>query len=152
MSCLTLFLGGTVNNSSWRNDIIPLLEHENLNYFNPVVEDWNESCIEKEDLVKNAENTVELYVITSDMKGVYSIAEMVDSSNKKPSKTIVYIDKSNFDEAMLKSLEATLKIVKENKAMIATSLYNAVYLFKGLEITHRSKRISILARRLKYAK
>ena len=32
-----VFLGGTCNGSTWREELIPILE---INYFNPVVSDW----------------------------------------------------------------------------------------------------------------
>jgi len=54
------------------------------------------------------------------MKGVYSIAEVIDDSNKNPDKTIFCIlnkdDKSEFDEDQLKSLNAIGKMVEENGA------------------------------------
>jgi len=34
-----VFLGGTCNNSKWRDVLIPRLK---IDYFNPVVDDWNE--------------------------------------------------------------------------------------------------------------
>jgi len=149
MSCLTLFLGGTVGESNWREDLIPLLEHENLEYFNPIVDDWNDSAREKEYQVKNSSNTVEVYVITKDMKGVFSIAEAVDASNKKPEKTIFMIDRIGFDEHQLKSLDATLDLIQKNGASIANSLFDVALIFKGIELAHRAKRVSVLARKEK---
>jgi len=149
ISCLTLFLGGTVGEAKWRDDLIPLLAHEGLSYFNPVVDDWDDSAREKEFQVKNSPNTVEVYVITKDMKGVFSIAEAVDASNKKPDKTIFMIDSVGFDEHQLKSLNATKDIIQKNGAAIATSLYDVAYIFKGIELAHRAKRISVLARKEK---
>ena len=32
-----VFLGGTCNESTWRNELIPLLENAGVEYFNPVV-------------------------------------------------------------------------------------------------------------------
>jgi len=148
-SCLTLFLGGTVGNSKWRDDLIPLLEHEKLQYFNPVVENWDESARDKEFQIKNSPTTVEVYVITKDMKGVFSIAEAVDASNKKPDKTIFMIDVEGFDEHQLKSLDATKGIIQKNGAIIANSLYDIAFIFKGIELAHRAKRISVLARKEK---
>jgi len=149
LSCLTLFLGGTVGKSKWRDDLIPLLEHEKLEYFNPVVDDWDESAREKEYIVKNSPTTVEAYVITKDMKGVFSIAEAVDASNKKPDQTIFMIDREGFNEHQLKSLDATLELIQKNGASIANSLFDIATIFKGIEITHRAKRVSVLARKEK---
>ena len=78
------FLGGTCNNSTWREKLIPMLT---IDYFNPVVDDWTPDCMAEE--IKQRE-TCEyvLYVITPEMTGVYSIAEVADDSNKRPDKTI----------------------------------------------------------------
>ena len=79
-----VFLGGTCNESTWREFLIPML---NINYFNPVVDDWTEDCM-KEEIRQREICDYCLYVITPSMKGVYSIAEVVDDSNKRPNKTI----------------------------------------------------------------
>lgn len=39
-----VFLGGTCNESTWRDELIPKLEDINFDYFNPVVEDWTPEC------------------------------------------------------------------------------------------------------------
>ena len=49
---IKVFLGGTCNESTWRDEIIPLLEEAGIDYFNPVVEDWTEDCIEIENIEK----------------------------------------------------------------------------------------------------
>ena len=109
-----VFLGGTCNNTIWREKLIPILK---IDYFNPVVDDWTLEC-QKEEIKQRNKCDFCLYVITPSMKGVYSIAEVVDDSNKRPSKTILCIleneipdddgryptDKISFDDAELKSL------------------------------------------------
>ena len=79
-----VFLGGTCNGSIWRDKLIPML---NIDYFNPVVEDWTEECMLEE---RRQRETCDycLYVITPSMSGVYSIAEVIDDSNKRPEKTM----------------------------------------------------------------
>ena len=54
---------------------------------NPVVPDWTEAhkIIERK---QREECDTCLYVITPRMAGVYSIAEAVDDSNKRPDKTV----------------------------------------------------------------
>lgn len=148
-SCLKLFLGGTVGKSQWREEIIPFLEKENLEYFNPVVKDWNQSAQEKEYEVKKSLNTVEAYVITKDMQGVFSIAEAVDASNKKPEKTIFLVLREGFEKHQLKSLDATLDLIRNNGAFIAQSLEDIVTIFKRLELSYRAKRVSLIARKEK---
>ena len=79
-----VFLGGTCNESTWRDRLIKMLE---IDYFNPVVDDWTEECYQEE-LRQREICDYCLYVITPRMTGVYSIAEVVDDSNKRPEKTI----------------------------------------------------------------
>lgn len=114
-----VFLGGTCNESKWREELIPML---NINYFNPVVDDWTEECM-KEEIKQREECDFCLYVITPRMTGVYSIAEVVDDSNKRPSRTVFCVldyDLSNrntiigFEKGQLKSLNQVGKMVREN--------------------------------------
>nr|WP_308692000.1 nucleoside 2-deoxyribosyltransferase domain-containing protein [uncultured Terrisporobacter sp.] len=79
-----VFLGGTCNGSFWREKLIEML---NIDYFNPVVNDWTEECYQEE-LRQREICDYCLYVITPRMTGVYSIAEVIDDSNKRPNKTI----------------------------------------------------------------
>ncbi len=122
-----VFLGGTCNNSSWRDKLIPILK---INYFNPVVDDWTPEKQEEE--VEQRENCdYVLYVITPKMTGVYSIAEVVDDSNKRPEKTLFCFlkkdiddegDEISFDKGQIKSLEMVSKMVKENGGKIFDDL------------------------------
>lgn len=86
-----VFLGGTCNDSKWRDYLIPMLD---INYFNPVVDDWNEECHLKE-LKQREICDYCLYTITPRMLGVYSIAEVIDDSNKRPDKTILCVLKED---------------------------------------------------------
>jgi hypothetical protein len=79
-----IFLGGTCNGSTWRDKLIPFLT---CPYFNPVVKDWTPECQAREISERESADIV-LYVITPKMTGVYSIAEVIDDSNKRPYKTI----------------------------------------------------------------
>ena len=114
-----VFLGGTCNESTWRDGLIEILE---IDYFNPVVDDWTEECY-REELTQRELCDYCLYVITPRMKGVYSIAEVVDDSNKRPEKTIFCIvtadfsdtgDIIMFDEQQLKSLDKVGVMVQNN--------------------------------------
>ena len=109
-----IFLGGTCNNSQWREQLIPLLK---IDYFNPVVADWTPECQQREiDERQNCDYC--LYVITPKMTDVYSIAEVVDDSNKRPDKTIFCILEKDgndvFTKHQLKSLVQTSKMVNGN--------------------------------------
>ncbi len=119
---MKIFLGGTVNQSDWRDKLIPKLKIE---YFNPVVKDWNEAA-QKEEIKQRKECDFVLYVITPKMIGVYSIAEAVDDSNKRPEKTLFcFLDKDDdkeFNEHQAKSLKQTAKMIEENGSKIFKSL------------------------------
>ncbi len=119
----TVFLGGTCNGSLWRDTLIPMLT--NVNYFNPVVPNWTPECQAKEIEARNTSDYV-LYVITPKMLGVYSVAEVVDDSNKRPNKTLMLVlpedDGVTFTNHQTKSLVATAKMVSENGGKSFTSL------------------------------
>ena len=128
---MKVFLGGTCNESTWRNRIITMLT---INYFNPVVEDWTPACMEEE-LRQRETCDLCLYVITPKMTGTYSIAEVVDDSNKKPSKTIFIRlrddEQEKFDEGQWKSLGAVAQMVERNGAAVFTDLKSAaIYMNK----------------------
>lgn len=84
---MKVFLGGTCNGSMWREFVKARLE---CDYFDPVVDEWNKEAQKKERYEREHCDYV-LYAITPRMKGVYSIAEVVDDSNKRPEKTILCI-------------------------------------------------------------
>lgn len=109
-----VFLGGTCNDSKWRDDLIPLLT---IDYFNPVVDDWNDEAQEKEIAERQSCDFV-LYCLTPKMTGVYSIAEVVDDSNKRPEKTILVVltqdGDQKFDDHQMKSLDMVGKMVETN--------------------------------------
>lgn len=115
-------LFGTCNDSQWREALIPLL---NCKYYNPVVKDWNEEA-QKMELEKRQTCDFILYVITPKMTGVYSIAEVVDDSNKRPERTLFCVvendDNNEFNEHQLKSLKMTKNLVRENNARVFETL------------------------------
>lgn len=121
-SGLIVFLGGTCNNSKWRDELIPKL---NVMYFNPVVEIWDEEAQLREEEAK-ANAKYDLYVITPKMKGLFSIAELVDDSNKRPDSTIICMlkeyDGESFDEHTWKSVRAIEAMTRVNGAKIFHSL------------------------------
>ena len=120
---MKVFLGGTWANSTWRDKLIPMLD---IDYFNPVVDDWDEEAQEEE--IKQRENCDYcLYTITKEMEGVYSIAEVVDDSNKRPEKTIFCLLSDGFSKPQLKSLMQVGKMVKENGGLFLQSLNEVAY-------------------------
>jgi hypothetical protein len=121
-----VFLGGTCNESKWRDELIKLLK---IDYFNPVVEDWTPECMAEE--IRQRETCDYcLYVITPRMSGVYSIAEVIDDSNKRSQRTLfcflgedanpmqsltsMTLKSLKFDKGQLKSLGQVAKMVVKN--------------------------------------
>ena len=114
---MKVFLGGTCNESKWREELIEMLE---IDYFNPVVEDWTEECM-KEEIKQREICDYCLYVITPLMTGVYSIAELIDDSNKKPNRTIFcFLEEDGgrkFTKGQIKSLTQVGKMVERNGSL-----------------------------------
>lgn len=114
---MKVFLGGTVNGSTWRDKLIPLLNKDSVDYFNPVVEEWTEECKVRE-RVERTRCDVNLYVLTPLMAGVYSIAEVVDDSNKRPTKTVLMIleedNHETFSNRNRHSLREVERLVRHN--------------------------------------
>jgi hypothetical protein len=75
-----IFLGGTTAGSTWRDRIIPEIEKRGFEYFNPQVENWTAEDQLKENIEKNELCDSHLYILSPEMKGVYSIAEVIDSA------------------------------------------------------------------------
>lgn len=55
---------------------------------------------------------IHLYVITNQMTGVFSIAEVIDSVHNKTKKTLLHVMPDGFDKGQLKSLQAVVNLVK----------------------------------------
>jgi len=119
---MKVFLGGTCNDSKWREKLISKLE---IDYFNPVVDNWTEEC-QAEEIKQRGECDYCLYVITPKMTGVYSIAEVIDDSNKRPNKTIFCFlnqdDDLIFAPNQIKSLENIGKMVQRNGGIWLSNL------------------------------
>ena len=122
---MKVFLGGTCNESNWRNLIIPQLE---VDFFNPVVNDWTLDCMEEE-IRQRATCEIILYTITPKMTGTYSIAEVIDDSNKRPNKTIFVRLREDgglrFDDGQWKSLGAVAQMVERNGGAVFSDLKSA---------------------------
>ena len=125
-----VFLGGTCNESTWRNKIMIYLAKAGLDYFNPVVEDWTPEA----QAIEVGERKICdfcLYTITPLMSGVYSIAEVVDDSNKQPKKTVLVLlpgldGTATFSAGTWRSLVAVAALVRRNGAHVFDNLHQAV--------------------------
>ena len=125
-----VFLGGTCNESTWRDELIKMLE---IDYFNPVVDDWTPECM-AEEIRQRKLCDYSLYVITPAMTGVYSIAEVVDDSNKRPEKTIFCVlnaDGGAFSDGQMRSLDSVGKMVERNGSTFSTSLTEVARYLNG---------------------
>ena len=123
-----VFLGGTCNGSLWRNTMEACLGNLGLDYFNPVVEDWNEEA-QKQEIQERRDCDFCVYTITPKMTGVYSIAEVVDDSNKRPLRTVLVLfrwdEGDHFTEGQWKSLKAVGNLVQRNGGAVFESLLDA---------------------------
>ena len=132
----TVGLFGTCNDTTWREDIIKKLP-SNFEYFNPVVDDWNEDCIVNENKHKEDDDFI-VFVITPNMKGVYSIAEVADLSNKRDNVIfcVLYSDVDSnggivtFDEQQKKSFDAVKSLLANNGVTICNSLNDIIKYLK----------------------
>lgn len=105
-----IFLGGTCNNSTWRDQLMPMV---NASMFNPVVDDWTPECQQIEVEEKENKCNIHFYCITKEMVGVFSIAEVMDSVYNKQKKTILQVIPDGFDKRQLKSLKAVVDLVNK---------------------------------------
>ena len=125
-----VFLGGTCNETTWRDELIHMLE---IDYFDPVVDDWTPECM-AEEIRQRKLCDYSLYVITPAMTGVYSIAEVVDDSNKRPEKTIFCVlnaDGGAFSDGQMRSLDSVGKMVERNGSTFSTSLTEVARYLNG---------------------
>lgn len=117
-----VFLGGTCNDSLWRNGFIEKLK---LAYYNPVGADWTPEMMEEEKKQREICDFC-LYVLTPKMTGFFSIAEVAEDSVKQPGKTIFCFltsdNEQTFSDVQLKSLGQVAEMVKRNGAYYFNSL------------------------------
>lgn len=110
-----IFLGGTCAGSTWRDELIEGLKKYKCEWFNPVVKDWTPECQAIEEDEKNNKCNVHLYVITPEMQGVYSIAEIINScwqAQVYGTKVnhVVFCVMGYWNEKQLNSFRATLSL------------------------------------------
>lgn len=121
---VSVFLGGTCQGYDWRKKIIEMID-ENVDYFDPFLrngEPWDDEAKMKERIARRTCDFC-LYTITSAcVKIPYSIAEVVDDSNKKPYNTILFIDMDGFDEKSKNSAEEIKNLCKRNGSFVFNSL------------------------------
>ena len=116
---MRIFLGGTCADTTWREEFIKKIEGSGIEYFNPVVKDWTPECQAIEEDEKNNKCDCHLYVITKEMMGTYSIAEIINSAWQ----AVVYgttvnfvvfavLDEGTWQKHERKSFDAIMNMVK----------------------------------------
>ena len=128
-----IFLGGTCGDNEdqydWRKDLIRKLP-EGYTYFDPFLrpwetdQDWDEEQ-QKREIAENATSSIHIYIITSDVSGIYSFCEAVRDSIKFKYDTVIVgvIDYANkFTPQFKHSLQAFLRMCKEEGAVIVDSV------------------------------
>ena len=116
---MRIFLGGTCADTTWREEFIEEIEGSGIEYFNPVVKDWTPECQAIEEDEKNNKCDCHLYVITKEMMGTYSIAEIINSAwqaivygTKVNYVVFAVLDEGTWQKHERKSFDATMKMVQ----------------------------------------
>jgi hypothetical protein len=111
---MKVFLGGTVNGSNWRDSV---KEELTIDYFDPVVKEWDDAAYQRELSERRYCNYV-LYVLTPKFTGYYAIAEVTDDSYHRPDRTIYcYLPKDGndkFSDEEIVEFENLGKVVTDN--------------------------------------
>lgn len=133
---MEVFLGGTANDSTWREFI---MNNITMDYFNPIVDNWNEEAQQLE-IEKRKSCDWLLYVITPKMTGVYSIAEVVYDAVTKPHKTLFCVlefdDFNEFTEHQIKSLNMVKNMVSNCGARVFNNLDEIVEFINFVHENH----------------
>lgn len=124
-----VFLGGTCNGSTWRDDFVKMFKQE---YYNPVVPNWTPADQQNEEIQKKAA-TVIMYGITAKQLGFYSFAEMAVSAFRNPDKTIIiaFLDHDGpFSKPLQASIEAIASLMGDlpNVKVFSNKVKTALYL------------------------
>lgn len=102
-----VFLGGTCGDSTWRDELEPQIT--GIDYFNPVVEDWDTDAQKEEDRQKGICN-IHLYGLTREQSGAYSFFEIAYSlyNGKKVILLILDINQSSQFKTTIEKIVADL--------------------------------------------
>ena len=144
MQKVKVFLGGTCASSTWREELIEMLDSERVETFNPVVKDWTPECQAVEDYHR-ATDDICLYVITPEGEGFYSFVEVTDDSNKRPESTVLCIlEEANgkkFEGHNLKCALKTAKLVANNGVVVVDSLEKVAQFLNTYEPKQKTKKL-----------
>lgn len=133
-----IFLGGACT-SKWRDKFIPALDYYDVNYFNPVVDEWTTESIKIEEFEKAHKCDIHLYYFDNTMTGMYSMAEMMKScydtickrydpeedcyySCKYVKVVVMVVNTNGMSEFQIRSFDASFKLAKEVSSNIYCKL------------------------------
>ncbi len=144
MEKLKVFLGGTCASSTWREELLKMLDPERVEAFNPVVPDWTPECQAVEDYHR-ATDDICLYVITPEGEGFYSFVEVTDDSNKRPESTVLCLlteaNGKEFDKHNLKCAIKTAKLVANNGVVVTDSLEKVAQFLNAYDPKQKTKKM-----------
>ena len=121
---MKVFLDGTENASKWRLGLIQHLEMEGIEYFDPTTQPRSKRTAHDE-LDQKKESQAHVYVITPKMDDFENVSELVEDSNKNPSKNIFsYLSEDEgeqFNQHQVKSLKRVGEMIEKNGATYCNS-------------------------------
>lgn len=128
-----VFLGGTCNESTWRDKLIDGLK---MAYFNPVVQDWKEDDKEKENQIKDSAD-FNLFVFTPKHTGYFSFVEAALLAVKSSSRTILCVlqddDGVTFEEDTKRSIAAMVEALSKENIKVFDNLDDVRSFLNGKE-------------------
>lgn len=114
---MKVFLDGTENGSTWRQQLIPRLEDKGIEYFDPSTQSRSKRSYQEE-LDQKKQSNFHLYLITPKMDDFENISELIEDSNKNPQKTIFHFQEADenevFNTHQVKSLKRVGEMVEKN--------------------------------------
>lgn len=125
-----VFLGGTCGNSAWRDELIPMLEDEGISFFNPVVENWDETAQKEEDRQKK-ECNVHLYGLSKEQSGAYTFFEIPLSILQN--KTVIVLKIDILENEQFKTTVTKMeKDLKSMSVIVTDDMHEVVKYLKEL--------------------
>ena len=141
MEKVKVFLGGTCGTSTWRKELIPMLDPERVEYFDPQLPPgaWNLEAQKIEDFHRDTDD-IRVYVLTPEGEGdvTYSHVEVTDDSNKRPERTVLLVllsaNGKEFTKHGLKVTKKTAQLVADNGVHICETLEELAAYLNSLQV------------------
>lgn len=114
---MKVFLDGTENGSTWRQQLIPKLESKGIEFFDPTIQARSKRSYQEE-MDQKKQSDFHLYLITPKMDDFENISELIEDSNKNPQKTLFHFMEADENDAFnthqIKSLKRVGEMVEKN--------------------------------------